>query len=171
LKGFNDMTDKDRERIAVFRYGIIAPLVTESYDEITQNDFYKNASAKVNKDWDGRPYKVSPSTLERWYLHYRKKGLEGLYPLKRSDEGKARKLNDDVIKRIEEIKSSFPLIPSTLIYAKLIEEGIINKKDISLSSVGRFVRDLDFRNNYKVQKDMRRYEKEHINELQGPNIV
>lgn len=159
------MTDKERERIAVFRYGIIAPLVNDSFTETSKKGFYKNASAKVTKDWDGKPYKVSSCTLERWFIRYRKDGLEGLFPCKRSDNGSSRKLNDNTIQRIEAIKSDFPNIPSTVIYARLIQEGIIYKKDISLSSINRYVKELDIRNNYKVKKEMRRYEKEHINDL------
>lgn len=159
------MTDKERERVAVFRYGIIAPLVNDSFTETTKNDFYKNTCAKVIKDWNGEPYTISPSTLERWFIRYRKKGLEGLFPIKRSDNGKTRKIKDNVMQRIEEIKSNFPLIPSTVIYTRLIEDGLINKRDISQSSISRFVKELDIKNNYKVNKEMRRYEKEHINEL------
>lgn len=159
------MTDKDRERIAVFRYGIISPLVLDNYLESSKDAFYKNASARTTKDYDGNIYSVSPSTIERWYSRYKKHGLDGLIPKKRSDTGYMRKLNDDVGIKIEETKAKFPRIPTTVIYDVLIKEGIINKKDISLSSINRFVNILDVKNNYKVKKDMKRYEKEHINEL------
>jgi transposase-like protein len=159
------MTDKDRERIAIFRYGIIAPLVTDSYQETTKDSFYKNAAARISKDQDGNSYSVSPCTIERWYIKYRKYGLEGLFPQARKDNGKLRKVNNDVMIKVEEIKSKFPRMPATLIYENLIMDGVINKKDISLSSINRLVKVLDITNNYKVKKDMRRYEKEHINEL------
>lgn len=67
--------------------------------------------------------------------------------------------------KVEEIKSKFPRMPTTLLYEELIKDGHINKLDISLSSINRLVNVLDVKNNYKVKKDMRRYEKEHINEL------
>ncbi len=159
------MTDKDRERIAVFRYGIISPLVVGSYIELSKDTFYKNASARITKDHDGNSYSISPSTIERWYSKYMKLGLEGLIPKKRVDKGRLRKLSDDAILKIEEIKAKFPRIQTTVIYETLIKDGIINKKDISLSSINRFVNMLDIKNNYKVKKDMKRYEKEHINEL------
>lgn len=171
------MTDKVRERIAVFRYGIIAPLVTDSYNEVSKDMFYKNTSAKINKDWDGNIYTVSPCTIERWYLKYMKVGFEGLFPQKRNDSGKTRKVNNDVIIKTEELKSKYPRMPATVIYEQLIKDGTINKKDISLSSVNRLVNVLDTKHNYKVQKDRRRYEKEHINELwcgdssTGPYII
>lgn len=159
------MTDKERERIAVFRYGIIAPIVTESYLEGSKDLFYKNVSSKVIKDQDGNSYKVSPCTIERWYLKYKKHGFDGLFPQKRNDNGKLRKLNNDAMIKVEEIKSKFPRMPATLIYEELIKDGVINKLDVSLSSINRLVKALDIKNNYKVQKEMRRYEKEHINEL------
>lgn len=159
------MIDKERERIAVFRYGIIAPLVTDSIIEESKNNFYKNASARIIKDHDGNNYSVSPSTIERWDINYRKHGFDGLLPLRRCDIGKLRKVDNDVITKIEEIKARFPRIPTTLVYQELIDDGLINKKDVSLSSINRLVNSLDMKHNYKVKKDMRRYEKEHINEL------
>lgn len=159
------MVDKERERIAVFRYGIIAPLVTDSFLEDSKNTFYKNASARINKDQDGNGYNVSPSTIERWYINYRKHGFEGLLPQRRGDMGKLRKIDNDVIIRVEEIKAKFPRIPTTLVYQELITNGSIQKKDVSLSTINRLVNSLDLKHNYKVKKDMRRYEKEHINEL------
>lgn len=122
------MTDKDRERIAVFRYGIISPLVVGNYIELSKDAFYKNASARITKDHDGNSYSISPSTIERWYSRYMKNGLDGLIPKKRIDKGRLRKLNDDVIADIEEIKSRFPRIQTTVIYDNLIKDGTINKK-------------------------------------------
>ena len=159
------MTDKEQEKIAVFRFGVIAPLVLGNYIEDSQEMFYKNASARITKDADGNSYVVSPSTIERWYLKYKHHGLEGLYPKKRNDRGKSRKIKSDVFIRIEELKAKFPRIPATIIYQELIKDGLINKKEVSLSTINRLVKSLDMKNNYKVQKDMRRYEKEHINEL------
>lgn len=159
------MLDKERERIAVFRYGIIAPLVTDGFLEDSKNTFYKNVFARINKDQDGNPYTVSPSTIERWYINYRKHGFKGLLPQQRGDMGISRKIDNDVIIRIEEIKALLPRMPTTLVYQKLISDGLINKKDVSLSTINRLVNSLDVKHNYKVKKDMRRYEKEHINEL------
>ncbi|MDD4388541.1 MAG: DDE-type integrase/transposase/recombinase [Bacilli bacterium] len=159
------MIDDVRKKVAVFRYGIIADLVTESFKEASKEAFYKNASARIHKDQDGNPYKVSPSTIERWYIKYKRYGFNGLLPKQRKDEGQFRKVSNDVITWVEKMKSEFPRMPATSIYEKLIEEGLIRKKDLSLSSINRLVNMLDNKNNYKLRKEMRRYEKEHINEL------
>ena len=170
------MNDNEKNKIALFRYGIIASLINDTIGETTKHAFFKNASLKVNKDWNGNSFKVSPTTIERWYYHYQRKGYEGLLPQARVDTGMHRKISDEVITEIEKIKSQYPRLAATVIYERLNASGLINKKEVSLSSITRCVKELDAKNNYKVMKEMRRYEKEHINELwcgdssSGPTI-
>ncbi len=159
------MNDEGKKKIALFRYGVIADLITKSFTEASQNAFYKNAAAKITQDHNGKPYKVSPSTIERWYLRYKNHGFDGLLPKKREDGGQFRKISDEVIGLVQELKSEFPRMPATSVYEKLIESGLIRKKDLSLSSINRLINALDIKNHYKVRKEMRRYKKEHINEL------
>ncbi len=159
------MNEKEKNKIALYRYGIIAPLVNESFTESSKVLFFRNAAAKVSKNWNGEIYNISPSTVERWYLTYKRDGLDGLIPKGRSDIGIPRKIDNEIVIKVEEIKSKFPRLPVTVIYNKLIEDGIINKKDVSLSTINRLVNRLELKHNYKVEKERRRYEKEHINEL------
>lgn len=159
------MIDNEKNKIALFRYGIISSLINDTCVETTKNEFYQNASLKVIKDWNGEPYKVSPPTIERWYYRYQKNGYDGLIPQVRVDTGTHRKIPDEVITEIENIKGKYPRLASTVIYERLNICGLINKKEVSLSSITRCVNELDVKNNYKVAKEMRRYEKEHINEL------
>lgn len=159
------MDDLLRDKIALFRYGIIAPLLTGLHQSRTKEDFYQDASAQIKTNYNDEPYTVAPGTIEKWYIKYKKYGLDGLRPKKRRDEGAFRKVPEQVVKTILDYKKTFPKAPNTLIYEKLNQDGIIRKKEVSPSTINRVVNALVLENNMQVDKDRRRYEKEHINEL------
>ena len=160
------MNDETRQKIALFRYGIIAPVVSGTYDEGKSiKGFFRDAASKVYTNPSGEETKVSASTLERWYYAYNKGGFDALIPMRRCDTGKSRKIDEDIMEQIRFLKKEYPRIPATLIHQKLLDNGTINKGDISLSTVNRFVNQLKIESNYTNNKDMRRYERAHINEV------
>ena len=160
------MNDETRQKIALFRYGIIAPVVSGTYDEGKSiKGFFRDAAGKVYTNPSGEETKVSASTLERWYYAYNKGGFDALIPMRRCDTGKSRKIDEDIMEQIRFLKKEYPRIPATLIHQKLLDNGTINKGDISLSTVNRFVNQLKIESNYTNNKDMRRYERAHINEV------
>lgn len=160
------MNDETRQKIALFRYGIIAPVVSGTYDECKSiKGFFRDAAGKVYTNPSGEETKVSASTLERWYYAYNKGGFDALIPMRRCDTGKPRKIDGDIMEQIRFLKKEYPRIPATLILQKLLDNGTISKGDISLSTVNRFVNQLKIENNYTNNKDMRRYERTHINEV------
>lgn len=56
-------------------------------------------------------------------------------------------------------------MPATLIYQRLLDNGTISKCDFSLSTVNRCVNKIKTENKFSNNKDMRRYERAHINEV------
>ena len=160
------MKEKDLGAEALFRYGIIAPLITGTLDESKpKKEFFQNASAKYYEDENGKTVKVSSYTIARWYRTYKKNGFDGLKPKRRSDHSLYRKLDDDMKAQIKYLKQEYPRLPATLIHQKLIDNGTIRKDDISLSTINRYVNTLKKENGETNHKDMRRYERKHINEV------
>lgn len=160
------MNSETRQQIALFRYGILAPLISGTYDEHkTVKEFFSHASQKVYTNPRGEDTKVSASTLERWYYNYQHGGFDALIPQRRSDTGKPRKLDDDIVSQIKYLKNEYPRIPATLIHQKLIDNGTVVKGEISLSTINRFVNQVKTENKHTNNKDMRRYERAHINEV------
>lgn len=160
------MNEKTRKEIALFRYGILAPLISGTYDENTSiKGFFREAASKVYTTPNGEDTKFAAATLERWYYNYKNNGFDALMPVRRSDTGKSRKLDNDIIEQIKYLKAEYPRIPATLIYQKLIDNGTIVKGDISLSTINRYVNQLKLECKYSNNKDMKRYEREHINEV------
>ena len=158
------MKDAEKEKIALFRYSIIAPLITGTY-EGTNHSFYYAASEKMYENTKGETVKLHPYTIYRWYRIYQEKGFDGLKPKGRSDERKSRKLDEETCKQIIYYLKEYPRIPATVIYQKLNDSGTIDHKQISYSTLRRYVS--AYRENRKNEgiNEMRRYELEHINEV------
>lgn len=160
------MDDETKKKIALFRYGILAPIISGTYDEgMSVKEFFRDASNKIYTNHKGEDTKVSITTLERWYYKYKKDGFDALMPKRRSDTGKSRKLDGDIIEQIKFLKQEYPRLPATLIYQKLVDNGTITKLYVSLSTVNRYINQLKLEKKYNTNKDIRRYEREHINEV------
>ncbi len=160
------MNDEARQNIALFRYSILAPLISGNYDDTKSTKaFFRDAAKKVYTNPRGEDTIISAATLERWFYKYRRDGFDALIPKRRCDTGKQRKIDNDIKEQIIYLKKEYPRIPATLIHQKLIHNGTIKHGELSLSTVNRFVNQLNIKNNYTTHKDMKRYERAHINEV------
>lgn len=159
------MDENFKNSIALFRYGIIAPLVTSvSMTPEERGKFFRDASKKTYTLPDGSTRTYSSDTLYRYYKAYMNGGFDALKPNGRVDAGNSRKIDSDIASQIKHYHTEQPRLPSTLIYRALIDNGTITEKTISLSTVTRFVNRLKKEENFAT-KEMRRYEVEHINEV------
>ncbi len=156
---FNDKAAID---MAYFRFSLIAPVIQGTFTDPTKTAYYRRVTENSFTLPNGKVMIYNPKTLEKWEEYYRKKGMDGLMPRERSDSGQSRVLDETVINEIYRLKEVFPRINATLIYTKLIEDGFINKHQVSLSSIQRFIK----HNNLKSalnpnQKDRKAFEEEY----------
>lgn len=160
------MDEKKMNDIALFRYGIIAPLVSGTIDEgISNMEFFRNASKKTYVNFRGEDIHISSYTIKRWYETYKSGGFDALKPKRRSDISKHRKVDDEIFNQINYLIRTYPRLPATLIYQNLMDNGTITAGDLSLSTVNRVVNQLKKEKGLIRNKDMRRYERAHINEV------
>ncbi|MDR3063661.1 MAG: helix-turn-helix domain-containing protein [Methanobrevibacter sp.] len=68
--------------------------------------FFRDASTKVYSNPKGEDIKLSASTIERWYYNYKASGFDALIPQRRSDAGKPRKLDNDIMEQIKFLKKN-----------------------------------------------------------------
>ena len=80
------MNAKKSTDIALFRYGIIAPLVTGTIDDNLSKSAFLLRQLPVYEHPNGEDYKISAYTIARWYRAYMKNGFDGLKPQSRSDK-------------------------------------------------------------------------------------
>lgn len=160
------MTMDQKQQIALFRYGVIAPLETGMSDpDISNNEFFRQAAKKTYIAPDGRPTTIGASTIEKWHRYYKKDGFEGLLPQSRKDEGVSRKLDQDLQSQIRFMKTEHPRMTAAEIYRQLLSNGSIAIGQVSESTIERFVRYIKVEAGLTENKDMRRYERPHINEV------
>lgn len=160
------MKQEQQQAIALMRYAAISPVVTgldEKYPSMQA--YYDEVSAKGITGTDGRTHHFAPSTIERWYLDYKKHGFDALIPAPRADAGKSRKLDPDLQEQIRYLKSNYPRMSAAAIYRQLRDNGSIAHGQVSESTVCRFVNQLALQLQQSPGRDMRRYERPHINEV------
>lgn len=156
---FNDKAAID---MAYFRFSLIAPVIQGTFTDPTKTAYYRRVTENSFTLPNGKAMIYNPKTLEKWEEYYRKKGMDGLMPRERSDSGQSRVLDETVINEIYRLKEVFPRINATLIYTKLIEDGFINKHQVSLSSIQRFIKHNNLKSTLNPnQKDRKAFEEEY----------
>ena len=172
------MTDEKRQQYALMRYGIIAPAVNRTLPEgMPLQRFWEEAAEKDYIDPDGNVRHFTVKTIQRWYYFYENNGFDALLRQPRADAGKSRKIDADLREHIVYLKTQYPRMPATEIHRHLVENGVIAKDDVSLSTVTRQVKTLKQEQAIVTGSEMRRYERPHINEVWcadscvGPKIL
>lgn len=154
--------NKNQEK-GIFKFSIIAPLINKTHGFDTINDYLDFVASKTYS-FEGKDKKYSKSCIRSWYTTYKKYGIEGLEGKTRRDFRNSRKLTSETIQKIEELRSQYPKITGVAIYEKLVEEGYIQKVNVSLSTIHRYLK----KNHLKAQEvctvERRMFEMEHVND-------
>ena len=160
------MDYEKKQDVALLRYTAIAPVVTGLGDAYgSNNDYYHKISEKGVTGPDGKVYHFHPDTLQRWYSAYKKQGFEALMPRDRRDAGKSRKIDADLLEQLTYFVEHYPRMPATEILRKLEENGSVTDGQVSLSTITRCVSNIRRSAGASPNRDMRRYERPHINEV------
>ena len=160
------MDYEKKQDVALLRYTAIAPVVTGLGDAYgSNNDYYREISEKGVTGPDGKVYHFHPDTLQRWYSAYKKQGFEALMPRDRRDAGKSRKIDADLLEQLTYFVEHYPRMPATEILRKLEENGSVTDGQVSLSTITRCASNIRRSAGASPNRDMRRYERPHINEV------
>ena len=155
------MNNKEIIEIASLKLSLIAPVINGTYTDDSKSAYFKRIAATPVKLPNGSTVFYAPGTFSTWESDYRRFGFDALMPKNRSDIGKTRKINDSAIEEIYRLKKVFPRINATIIYQKLIEDGFINQKDVSISTVQRFIKNNDLKSARNPNiKDRKAFEEE-----------
>lgn len=160
------MDQEKQHNIALMRYSVISPVISglwEDYSSLTA--FFNDASAKGVLAPDGSVKHFAPQTIERWYRSYKKGGFDALIPTGRVDQGLPRKLDAELQEQIKYLKSNYPRMSAAAIHRQLRANGSIKAGSVSESTVNRYVNQLALEMKTTTNRDMRRYERPHINEV------
>jgi len=154
---------KNREKLALFKYGIIAPILHETADK--QNQYFNNASEK-NLYTPGIGFrKYHPSTFKSWLRKYRKQGFDGLYKADRADKGKSKKITDKIEEGIKKIIEDYSVPSYAELYRKLIQLGYIDENYIGYHGVRKYMKTNNIILKTKNIIARKKFEAERINSL------
>ena len=104
--------DAKAEKIALFRYALVAPLVLESlpHGELTRRA--EEIAARTYEIPYSQRTSLSVDTLLDWALRYRRGGFAALVPQPRRDRGQPRALTPQLAELIERLKRENPHVPA-----------------------------------------------------------
>ena len=94
--------------IAQWRFGLIAPVIQNTYLETSESAYYRRITAEPIQRPDGDMVELSPNTLQKWVSEYRREGFEALLPRSRSDKGSTRVLPEEAKEEIRRLLEKFP---------------------------------------------------------------
>jgi transposase InsO family protein len=122
------MSANEKEKVAMFRYGVIAPLVCRRLEHRgMKSTVMKEILSKEVVFPDGSVGKIPERTLRHWLTRYNRYGLDGLYDGLRKDrknKGRFRAIPENVLKRAEELRRELPERSAKVIIELLQLEGI-----------------------------------------------
>ena len=102
------MDENLRERIAIFRYGVISELASRP---LAPGDKETLLAEIAQKEWDipGTHRRlIARSTARDWVEAYQRYGFDGLKPSQRSDRGTSRSLSDEVQELLVQLREERP---------------------------------------------------------------
>jgi transposase len=132
------MEEKDREQVALFRFGLLAPMLLGQ--AASQKEYLAEVAAKKHQ----APYygekEFTPKTLSCWLLAYRREGFEGLKPKRRSDRGQPRKFTTEQEEDILALRQLERDMPASVFYDRLVDKGEILPMEVSYATVYRLLK-------------------------------
>ena len=135
------MPSYDPQQIALFRYQVIASLVSLSGPRGTlRREMERIADRSHDHPYRG-PTQYRLGTIEEWHYLYKRDGLDGLLPAVRRDRGRSRVIDDQAAEQIETLARSRPDLDARGILAE-IRSGLEERKRKipSVSSLYRLLR-------------------------------
>jgi putative transposase len=134
------MPDDKAEKIALFRYGLIAPLVLETLPRGELTRRAQEIAARLYDIPHSTRRQVAVDTLLEWTLRYRRNGLAALHPKPRLDRGQQRVVTPETAALIERLKRANPHRTGTALLRELAPANEQDKTELSASTLYRFLR-------------------------------
>jgi len=162
-KSYADGQTTPAEQIALFRYGIIAPILHDSANGQTR--YFKQMAQKV---FDVPVYgrkKYNWKTFKSWLRAYRTAGFDGLKPKTRADKGISRRVDDGLAQIIQQKYQQFPVLNAALLYRMLVDEGYIYHGVPCEATVRKYIQQHQLKPQADPPQLRKKFEKPHINDL------
>jgi len=128
------------EKLALFRYGLIAPLVLEP---LPRGELTRRAEDIASRQYDipdSKRRAITVDTLLDWAARYRQGGFEALAPKPRQDRGQSRAIPPQLASLIERLKHENPHRTGTTLLRELALSSGKDQPPLSASTLYRFLK-------------------------------
>jgi transposase InsO family protein len=136
------MDDPKSEKVALFRYGLIATLVLE---RLSRGEMMRRARELAALEYDipfSTRTRISVGTLLKWARRYRKDGLDALSPKRRQDRGRSRAISPQLAELIERLKRENPHRTGTTLLRELaLSSNNSTTPPLSAATLYRFLKE------------------------------
>jgi len=167
------MNEKDRQAIGLKKFSLISP-VLNGQEQNASEYFRRLAAEPVEMPVYGMR-RYSEKTYMSWLQDYRRYGFDALVLGRRSDQGAFRRISPETGEKIAEVRKENLTMPVTILYDKLVGDGIIDPLKVSLSTVYRFVEDLQISGklaeNSEEEKESRRFSHDKVGQLYQADLL
>ena len=154
------------EKIALFRYGLIAPLVLE---ELPRGELTRRAQEIAARHYEipgSQRTSVSVDTLLDWAFRYRHGGFEALAPKPRQDRGQSRAITPQLADLIERLKRENPHRTGTTLLRELALSSGQGTAGLSASTLYRFLKQRGLSERQLLAPPAhKKFEAEHSNQI------
>jgi len=158
--------DAKAEKIALFRYGLVAPLVLEV---LPRGELTRRAQEIAARQYEipaSRRTSVSVDTLLDWALRYRNGGFEALAPQPRQDRGQSRTITPQLADLIERLKRENPHRTGTTLLRELALSSGQDSAGVSISTLYRFLKQRGLSERQLLAPAAhKKFEAEHSNQI------
>jgi putative transposase len=170
------VTEEQKKRVAVFRFGVIHDLVNgNGADQGSQEELLRQ---KCARKWE-IPYsektRLGRSTILRWVSLYRLNNgkIESLYPGDRSDRGESRALDEETTLSMIRVRQEIPKATAPVLIKTMEERGLVTLgAELKLSTVYRFLHQHNLMKTDSHQpEDRRKFEAELPNDLWQSDVM
>jgi len=174
------MDQEKQEKIAVFRFGVIFPLVERDLRDYW-GEKERIIRELVSKEWEipfsNRNY-ISKATILNWVKRYEDGGrkIEALFPESRGDRGRMRSITDEQIDALVALRKENPKLSTPRLVEKAKADGVFPVgNEVSMASIYRLMK-LHKVKRQKAAQDRRKFEVQMSNDLwqsdcmHGPKI-
>lgn len=160
------------EMIALFRYGIVANLLSVTKGGDSLKDEIIRLSKKTWLHPNGQMVRYSFGTLEEWYYDFKRFGFPGLMPRCRKDKGLSRALDQALCDEITKRKKANPKLSTAAIIRQLLTENKLTPGEVSAATIYRFMNHSGLKEySEKEPKERRAFEASFPGELWQSDLM
>lgn len=132
------MADESAKRMAMLRFGVISPLLTDTGETMLQR--FEELSGRIWTLPNGTLRQFTAATIEDWYYSYRKYGFDALVNPPRKDKGHHRCVEPALAEAIDGVLKETPKLRGSSIMRRLDSLGLRSDGEPSEATIYRYLR-------------------------------